>query len=313
MNHFLFSLACLVLLACTPEMPVQYVLDEKDLVPEGIAYSEAEDAFYLSSVTKSKIVRVDRRTGKQTDFIGERDFGYQPGVGIYIDDHRPLLHAIGGYARRPDSLSALYSFHLDSRELRRRYNAPPGVFLNDLTQDAQGNLYLTDSNGASIFLLRPGTDALELFYESPEIQFPNGIAISPDDTKLYIASFENGVRILDLQTKRLLNARDSLGISQGIDGLEFHEGHLYAVQNGSRANGFNFRKLVLNQTQDRIRRAEVIDSDNPDLQVPLTFCFAGHTAVVIGNSNLEYLNQETMRFSDTDTLPKTKLLVYTID
>ncbi|MFS4447039.1 SMP-30/gluconolactonase/LRE family protein [Maribacter sp. 2307UL18-2] len=303
----------LLLVACASKIPSSYVLDEKDLVPEGIAYSKKNNAFYLTSVAKSKIIAVDKNSGKQTDFISANEFGYQPGVGILVDDQRNLVHAIGGYARMPDSLSALYTFDSSTQKLLKRYNAAPGDFLNDLIQDSDGNLYVTNSEGASVFILKPGTDSLELFYESPEIQFPNGIAISDDQTKLYIASFEKGVRILDISTRRLVNEADSLGISQGIDGLEFYKGHLYAIQNGSRANGFNFRKLVLNSTQDGIIDMEIIDSGNPDLYVPLTFAVAGNEAIVIGNSNLGHLNQETMQFEISDTIPKTKLLTYTID
>lgn len=303
----------LLLVACASKIPSSYVLDEKDLVPEGIAYSKKNNAFYLTSVAKSKIIAVDKNSGEQTDFISANEFGYQPGVGILVDDQRNLVHAIGGYARMPDSLSALYTFDSSTQKLLKRYNAAPGDFLNDLIQDSDGNLYVTNSEGASVFILKPGTDSLELFYESPEIQFPNGIAISDDQTKLYIASFEKGVRILDISTRRLVNEADSLGISQGIDGLEFYKGHLYAIQNGSRANGFNFRKLVLNSTQDGIIDMEIIDSGNPDLYVPLTFAVAGNEAIVIGNSNLGHLNQETMQFEISDTIPKTKLLTYTID
>lgn len=313
MKYTTTVLLLILLLACSQKTPTTYVLDEKDLVPEGIAFSAKNNAFYLTSVTKSKIVSVDRKTGQQADFITAQEFGYQPGVGIWVDDERNLLHAIGGYARRQDSLSALYTFDISTKKLLKRYTTTKGQFLNDMVVDNKGDIYLTDSNGQSIFLLKKEADALELFYESPEIEFPNGIAISDDNSKLYIASFEKGVRILDIANKQLLNQADSLNTSQGIDGLEFYKGHLYAVQNGIRANGFNFRKLVLNAKQSKIVAVEIIDSGNPDLYVPLTFCFAKNTAVVIGNSNLGHLNQETMQFAQSDTIPKTKLLVYQIE
>lgn len=303
----------LLSLGCTSKTPNEYVLDEKDLVPEGIAYSTQKDAFYLTSVTKSKIVAVDRSSGKQSDFIGELEFGYQPGVGILVDDQRNLLHAIGGYARLKDSLSTLYTFDINTKKLVKRYTATRDIFLNDMIQDAEGSIYLTNSNGASLFLLKQGADSLELFYKSSEIEFPNGIAISDDTTKLYIASFTKGVRILDISTKKILNEIDTLGVSQGIDGLEFYKGNLYAVQNGLDANGFNFRKLILNEAQDKIVDVEIIDSGNPKLYIPLTFCFMENKAVVIGNSNLGHLNQETMQFSQSDTIPNSRLLVYEID
>ncbi len=307
------TILLLLILACNSEIPTEYVLEEKDLVPEGIAYSTNKDAFYLTSVTKSKIVAVDRTTGKQTDFIGENEFGYQPGVGIWVDDQRNQVHALGGYYLLKDSLSSLYTFDIDTQKLLKRYNLSDEHFMNDMVVDNNGNIYLTDTKDASVYLLKQGADSLELFYKSLEIDDPNGIAISDDNTKLYVASWLKGVRVLDIVDKKILNETDSLSISQAIDGLEFYKGHLYAIQNGVEDNGFNFRKLILSETQDKIVGLEVVDKDQSRLDVPLTFCFAENEAVVIANSNIGYLNQETMQFSDSDSIPKTKLLVYQID
>ena len=302
-------------LGCNSRIWNECVLHEKDLVPEGIAYSKKKDAFYLTSVAKSKIVEVDRKSGTQKDFIQEHEFGYTPGVGIYVDDKRNLLHALGGYYRYKDSLPSLFTFDIHTKKLLQRYDVTDAGehFLNDLIQDDKGNLYITDSKGSAIYLLKHETGSLELFFKSPEIEFPNGIAISEDHTKLYIASFSKGIRILDISTKRILNQPDTLGMSQGIDGLEFYKGHLYAIQNGVRANTFNFRKLILDQTQTRIVDVEVMDGHTSKLDVPLTFCLVKNEAVVIGNSNLQYLNQETFKFVESDTIPNTKLLVYPIE
>lgn len=313
MKYMVTILLPFLLLACSSKTPNEYLLDEKDLVPEGIAYSAKKDAFYLTSVTKSKIVAVDRTSGEQSDFIGELEFGYQPGVGIWVDDERNQLHALGGYYMLPDSLSSLYTFDLSNQKLLKRYNLSDEHFLNDMVVDAKGNIYLTDTKDASVFLLEKGADSLQLFYKSAEIEFPNGLAISDDNSKLYVASMPKGIKIMDIASKSILNETDTLDISTGIDGLEFYKGHLYGIQNGVRANGFNFRKLILNAAQDKIVDVEIIDSGNPDLYVPLTFCLVENKAVVIGNSNLGHLNQETMRFSESDTIPKTKLLVYEIE
>ncbi|MFK7814669.1 MAG: SMP-30/gluconolactonase/LRE family protein [Maribacter sp.] len=312
MKYMIAFLATMIL-ACTSKAQIEYVLDEKDLVPEGIAYSSKTDAFYLTSVTKSKIVAVDRSTGKQTNFIEELEFGYQPGVGIWVDDQRNELHALGGYYMLPDSLSSLYTFDINTHKLLKRYDLSDKHFLNDMVVDINGNIYLTDTKDASVYLLKRGSESLELFYKSPEIDDPNGIAISEDNTKLYVASWLKGVRVLEISTKKILNDTDTIGVSQGLDGLEFHKGHLYAIQNGSDDNGFNFRKLLLNEKQENIVDVEVIDNDQTRLDVPLTFCFAENKAVVIGNSNIGHLNQETMQFSESDTIKHTKLLVYEIE
>lgn len=303
----------LFIFGCTVRTPNEYILNERDLVPEGIAYSKDKDVFYLTSVAKSKIIEVDRKSGKQNDFLKEGEFGYSPGAGIYVDDEQNLLHAIGGYYMLPDFLSSLFTFDINTKKLLKRYDLTGEHFLNDMVKDKKGNMFLTDSKDSSIYLLEHESDSLELFYKSSEIEFPSGIAISEDNTKLYIASIPKGIRIMDIAAKSILNKADTLGISQGIDGLEMYNNNLYAVQNSVGANGFNFRKLILNQAQDKIVAVEIIDSNNPELYVPLTFCLVENQAIVIGNSNLGHLDQETFQFAESDTIPNSKLLVYRIE
>jgi hypothetical protein len=315
MKYIIILFSIIILIGCKTKIQQEYILNEIDLVPEGISYSKNKDAFYLTSVAKSKIIELDRKSGKQKNFINEHESGYMPGAGIYVDDDRNLLHAIGGYFMKNDSLSSLFTFDLNTRKLIKRYDViDKGVhFLNDLVKDKRGNIYLTDTKKSAIYLLKHDNDSLELFYESPEIQFPNGIAISGNNTKLYIASHTKGVRVLDISTKMILNDKDSLGISQGIDGLKFHKNHLYAIQNSVKANTFNFRKLILNEKQDEIIGFEVIDSHTPNLNLPLTFCLVEDKAIVIGNSNLQYLNQKEYKFNFADSIPNTKLIVYQIE
>ena len=47
---------------------------EKDLIPEGITYDPVEQAFFLSSLYKSKIIKIDNK-GNRSDFTKERQDG----------------------------------------------------------------------------------------------------------------------------------------------------------------------------------------------------------------------------------------------
>jgi DNA-binding beta-propeller fold protein YncE len=288
-----------------------YILDEPDLVPEGIAYSETNNKFYLTSIAKLKIITVNEETGEQEDFISPGAYHFPAGAGIYADDERKQLHAVGGYYTHPDSISSLFTFDLNTKELLNKYDVTDegAHFLNDMTLDKAGNIYMTDSKSSAVYTLEKGGKALFLFFRSEEIPNPNGITISDDDSKLYIAT-SKGVRIMDKNTKSILNEADTTSISRGIDGLEFYKKNLYAVQNGVESNGPNFRKLLLNKNQDKIRGFKLIDSNNPEMDLPLTFCIVHNNAVVIGNSNLQFLDQGNFTFHEKDSLKKTRLLIY---
>lgn len=299
----------ILLTACRSKEPGNYILDETDLVPEGIAWSGSGEKFYLTSIARSKIISVDKETGVQEDFITSGQYGYLPGAGIYVNDSENLLYALCGYYNRDSSVTSLFIFDLYSKELLKRYDIPVdgNHFLNDMIPDNDGNMYMTDSKTSSVFLLEKGKDQPAVFLRSDEIPYPNGIAISDDNNKLYVAS-SKGVRIIDIKTREILNEADTSGISSGIDGLEFYRNNLYGVQNGVPGNGYNFRKLMLNDAMDEITGVNVIDNKNFNL--PLTFCIANDKAVVIANSNLQFLDQENFTFPHPDSLKKTVLRVY---
>lgn len=296
-------LLLLALAACTAPRE-HYVLNEKELVPEGIAYAPQARAFFITSIVQAKIIRVDEVTGEQTNFIDNGEFGYLPGVGIYVDETADKLYAIGGN----DSLSAMFVFSLSTGTMENRYSANDGRyhFLNDLTMDADKNIYITDSNGSDVWWLPHHGDSLQLFYRSDAIHFPNGIACSDDNRFLYVASFDHGVRVLDLKTKELINATDSAG--KGIDGLEYYRGNLYGVQNGNPDRHHYFLQLQLTPSRDRISSEKILDHYPPH-NLPLTFAVAGSNAVIITHSNLQHVEQKTMTIPHPDSLKNTVLKI----
>ena len=65
------------------------------------------------------------------------------------------------------------------------YQGKPFVGPNDVTIDSKGRLYFTDLTGGAVYRLdAPGQ--LARILSTPEIQRPNGIQISPDDSTLYL-------------------------------------------------------------------------------------------------------------------------------
>ena len=68
------------------------------------------------------------------------------------------------------------------------FDGPP--ILNDLAFDHAGNLYVTDSFQATVFRIKPGGGAPEVWFQSPRLAGPvfniglNGIRLSPDGQSL---------------------------------------------------------------------------------------------------------------------------------
>jgi gluconolactonase len=116
---------------------------------------------------------------------------------------------------------------------------------NDVTIDGKGRIYFTDPGGSAVYRIdSPGKVAR--IVAAPDVQRPNGIQISPDDSKLYVADSApppDGMRVLrvfDLQidgsVRNMRVLYDFLNV-RGIDGMSVDvQGNLYGAA-GSRATG----------------------------------------------------------------------------
>jgi sugar lactone lactonase YvrE len=122
------------------------------------------------------------------------------------------------------------------------------IFLNDITSDEAGNLYVSDSgnlkSGGAIFKIAQDKKiTLVLNENTPEILAPNGLWIIKND--LYEVDFSSGILYkINLKTKSITKVAEGLG---GGDGLiksgdnffvsDWKNGKIYKVQ-GSKVSIF---------------------------------------------------------------------------
>jgi len=115
------------------------------------------------------------------------------------------------------------------------------IFLNDITSDESGNLYVSDSgnlkSGGAIFKISKDKKiTLVLNENTPEILAPNGLWIAKND--LYEVDFSSGILYkINLKTKSISKIAEGLG---GGDGLvkfgdnffisDWKNGKIYKVQ-----------------------------------------------------------------------------------
>lgn len=109
------------------------------------------------------------------------------------------LFALGNSLPKGDNNSVLLLIEISTGKLIKSYSLVDSAFtyLNDLAISKNNDIYITDSENDRIFTIQAADDNLEIFIESDEIARSNGIAISDDDKYLYLATYDNGIRIFD--------------------------------------------------------------------------------------------------------------------
>jgi sugar lactone lactonase YvrE len=117
-------------------------------------------------------------------------------VGLRVDDDAAVLWActVDFTFVGPSTVT---TFDLATGDELDVYPLGAGAFCNDLTMDAGGNVYATDTAGSVIYRLAPGADAIEPW--SSDAAFPgapgdftvNGIAWD-GDAALYTVKYASG-------------------------------------------------------------------------------------------------------------------------
>lgn len=299
---------------------VAFTIPEKDLIPEGITYDPTTGDFYLSSIFKDKIVRVSK--GKTTDLIKTGHEGFQGGVGLHVDNKRRILWTCSGNIMGKKFRRAIHAFDLNTMKLLKKDVHTIDTarrFYNDLAIADDGSVFITDTFDNSLW-------KWSLDMESPDeknigpvklpldavVEFPNGIAITPDNEYLIVAT-ARGLKRVNINTNHvevLPKPEGSLS-SAGLDGIEYYKGSIIAVQNGYDKNSdMKLVRYFLSKDHDKIEKVVVLDTGNKYFAVPTTLTIVNDEAFVIANSQLDNLDQDKLKIIAPEKLTQTVVLRY---
>ena len=215
---------------------VAFTIPEPDLIPEGIADDPAGGRFFVGSICKQKIVAV-ARDGSISDFVTSARDGLTVPLGLSVDPARRLLWAAAEFrVANADGSSTLRTglaaYDLATGRLARQVLIDAaGHRPNDLVVTKNGDVYVTDSRSNELYRLAAGGVRLEPILDGRHIEQPNGIAVAPDESRVFIAAWP-AIVAMDLRTRKVVPLRRSGRIvTAGVDGLYFHHGSLIGVQN----------------------------------------------------------------------------------
>ncbi len=279
---------------------LEFVTEEKDLIPEGLAYDTKQNLFYLSSLNRKKIVKIDAE-GRTSDFVPGDRYGLLPVLGIRLDPTDGTV-----WADSFEDAGRTELLHFDATgKLLGRYapsNSAKHGF-NDLVVRKNGEVIMTDSLNNRVFRFdrRSGSFTPLAVYRA--LFYPNGVALADDDRSLYVADAVGVVRI-DLAdgTSRDVNPGPRSTLA-GADGIYWHNGSLIAIQNGIGSP--RIAAFKLSADGNRVIRTTVLENHTQFTVLPTTGAIRGNDFYFIANSQIDNLNGDKV-------MDETKLAVVRI-
>lgn len=285
---------------------IAFTVEDRDMLAEGIARDPHSGDFFVSSVHRRRIVRIDSHGSLSTlpastgpasdDASGDRLYGV---MGMAIDPTRRVLWAASsavpemeGFSEADRGRALVARYDLDSGRLEkiiRVEDEESAHIFGDLTAHPSGDIYISDSAAAAIYRVREGESKIEEWVDTGEYDALQGLALSADGERLFVADYARGVIAIELATRRIrpLPYPDHVAVA-GIDGLYLHDGNLIGIQNGVRPNRVVL--ILLDPSQQRITGYEVVEANHPRFDDP--------TLGVIDDGALFYVaNSQWARFS----------------
>jgi len=284
-----------------------FKLPDARFVPEGIAYDEKGQRFFIGSVAERRIVE-RTRDGKFVDFATEAD-GLKSVLGLRVDGARGLLYAVSNnaFAHGADEglENTLLVFDLKTRKRIARYLAVEAYSFNDVAVSKSGDVVVTDSATGAVYQLNRELDELILLVRPDGIPSANGITFSPDDKRLFVAG-SVGVFVVDIASGRVERLPQPDNVAAGaLDGLYFYEGALIGVQNVVCPG--RVVRLALDADATRITGLEVLQAYHPLLDEPTTGAIVAGTLYVIADSSISRLGEDRS-LRDASTMRPTTVL-----
>lgn len=260
---------------------VAFTVPEKDLFPEGLAYDPAKHVFYMGSMYRRKIVTITEK-GEVSDFVKSDDYHLQPIGGVHVDPVDQSLWA----ASDPDDAHSSELYHFDAQgKLLERYS-PPGEGrhdLNDLVLYRSSAIYVTDTDANLTYRFDRKTHVFTpLNLPRPQV-FPNGITLSDDLTRLYIADWL-GVIMVDLRDDSAREVDPGRHNTLcGIDGLYWYKNSLIGIQS---AGTYRVARWFLSADGRQVQASKILEKGTTLVSFPTTGAIRGSHFYFIANTGI---------------------------
>ena len=219
-----------------------------------LAWDESRKRFLLGTRREGRILAVADDGGTETLLEANSENGLWSIGGLAVDTASNTLWvassatpAFANYATADAHRSALFRFNLETLELLERYNLGVDGLphrLGSIAATSDGTVYVLDRALPFIFRKAGDGDRLEPFVAIPKLVALTDLAVTPDNSRLFVADAVMGILLIDPVAghSAMLQGPDNLNLF-GIYGIEYTDGSLVVTQSGIRPQ--RIMRLVL--------------------------------------------------------------------
>lgn len=289
--------------------PTAFEIEDRALMPEGIAYDAPSRSFFIGSVHR-RVLRLGPDGAAATEFAGT-GAGLDAVLGLAVDAPRRILYVVTTSALttegRKNRRNAVVAFDIDSRKLLHRHDVPGALQLNDVTVALGGRVFASDSASGAVYEIAvKGPGPARELVAAGRMGGSNGLAASPGGDRLYVAH-STGLAVVDIadgSVKRVENrTRETLA---AIDGLYQWQGQLIGVQNVTTPG----RVILATLSPDGAsvtRVTTMLSHHHNALDEPTTGAIAGDNFYLLAATGISRYNAEG-RIDNPQTAPTPRVV-----
>ena len=200
--------------------------------PESAVYDPVQKRYFISNFGDGNILEIDS--------VGTRHYfkkGLTKSLGMIIQ--HDILYVVS-------NLKRITGFSLIDTSKCFELTINQAVFLNDITADTNGNLYVTDSNAKKIYKLKSDLKSYSILWDT-NLDGPNGILYNKYKHNLIVCNFTENALIQSIDLKdSTISVLDSTGFNN-LDGLTMDDqGNIYVSywNSGSFKTGYTHNGAV---------------------------------------------------------------------
>jgi len=268
-----------------------YQIDDRDLIPESIAYDAQRRVLYVGSLSQNKVVAIRRTQDDGRHELNDIGAGQLGAVyGIKWDKRTNELWVLHNRLVDGGLFGSLSVFDVDGVIIRSFESSVPGVSeLNDLclTKDS---VFVTDSRNDSVMQSSRSGNSLQTFVKAGGMPYANGIACNETSATVFVTG-ATGIHAFDVNdstitSKVAVPTGYSLG---GVDGLYLYKQFLIGIQNALGAAKVVIVKIDEDNLSNSIAFRDVL---SPDFRIPTTGFIENQCLYYIGNSSLDAIGPD---------------------